>query len=100
MTQTRFTREQTGTIIGGRALLVVSLALGFIIVPIMARAFPVFVNGFLTLVLVGTLLLNYRRWLPYLAAFETTEAQRKAPRPAITPGQEAPTRPVSGGTRF
>jgi len=79
------TTEQTNTIISGRALVIAGMVLGFFIVPRLAQVAPTLVNGFLLLVLVGALLFNYQRWLPYLAAFETTPkpvAKKAGPKPS------------------
>lgn len=81
------TTEQTNTIISGRALVIAGMVLGFFIVPRLAQVAPTLVNGFLLLVLVGALLFNYQRWLPYLAAFETQPtakkpAEGKGPKPS------------------
>jgi hypothetical protein len=50
-----------------KMVLVVGAAVGFFLVPPLARANPAVVNGFLLLVLFSSLLLNRDRWLPYLS---------------------------------
>lgn len=43
-----------------------AVIVGFILVPPMARAWPTLVNGFLFLILFGSLLMHRDVWLPYL----------------------------------
>jgi hypothetical protein len=50
-------------------LIVGGVAVGFFIIPFAARIAPVLVNSLLFLTLIGALLLNSERWLPYLAGF-------------------------------
>jgi len=58
--------------IGGKGLLLAGLLVGFFVIPPMADASPRVVNGFLLLVLVGSLLYNRDRWLPLLNRFVGT----------------------------
>jgi len=64
------TRAATPTSnIGEQGILAIGLLVGLFVIPPLARSSPVVVNGFLTLVLLGSLLYNRERWLPYLAQF-------------------------------
>lgn len=65
--------------IGGKALLLGGLLFGFFIIPPLANASPRVVNGFLLLILLGSLLFNNERWLPLLDRFVGT-VPTKAPR--------------------
>jgi hypothetical protein len=49
-----------------KVVLLVGIVFGFFAIPPLARANPALVNGFLTLVLFSSLLINRDRWLPYL----------------------------------
>jgi len=69
----------TSSEIGGKGLLIAGLLFGFFIIPPLANANPKVVNGFLLLILVGILLMNYERWLPLLDRFNAT-VPSKAPR--------------------
>jgi predicted phage tail protein len=50
---------------------VIGIAAGVFIVPVVAGAAPELVNGLLLLMLVGALLMNSSKWTPYLAQFGT-----------------------------
>ena len=67
--------QTSSQIFEGQTLLVVGLVGGFVVVPMVANVAPVFVNGLLMLTLVGTLLFNSDRWLPYLTGF-SAEARK------------------------
>jgi len=49
-----------------QVVLLVGAVVGFFLVPPLARANPVLVNGFLLLVVFSVLLIRRDRWLPYL----------------------------------
>lgn len=51
-------------------LWVAAALIGFWAVPMLADAAPVWVNGFLLLVLFGSLLYNRERWMPYARRLE------------------------------
>lgn len=55
-------------IVASRAGLVVVVLAGFVLVPTIAKAQPTLINGFLILLLVGVVLGNSSKWLPYLNA--------------------------------
>jgi hypothetical protein len=65
------------SVVGGQGVLVLGLVVGLFVIPPLARAMPVAVNGFLLLVLLGSLLINRDRWLPYLAQFSVAAKVRK-----------------------
>jgi len=67
--------QASNTMFEGQTLLIVGLIGGFVVVPMVANVAPVFVNGLLLLTLVGTLLFNSERWLPYLAEFSELSAR-------------------------
>lgn len=52
-----------------KTVLAIGILIGFVVVPPMARAWPVAVNGFLFLILFASLLMHRDRWLPYLEQF-------------------------------
>lgn len=54
---------------GSQAIVVIGIVVGFIAVPALASAAPTLVNGLLLLMLVGALLMNSDRWVPFLAQF-------------------------------
>lgn len=51
------------------AVLFTGVVIGFILIPPLARANAVLVNGFLFLILFSSLLLHRDIWLPYFATF-------------------------------
>lgn len=53
----------------GDAVVIGGIVVGFVAVPWLAGYAPELVNGLLLLILIGTLLLNGGRWIPYLAQF-------------------------------
>lgn len=56
------------TPVSGNVAIVIALLIGFVLVPWTARNVnATMVNGFLLLVLIGTVLGNTNRWLPYVA---------------------------------
>lgn len=61
-----------GIPVGNRAIVVAGIVAGFFVVSFAASYSPQLVNGVLLLVLVGTVLGNADRWLPYLAQFSNT----------------------------
>lgn len=52
-----------------RAVVIVGILVGFFVVGVAAQWSPELVNGVLVLILVGTVLGNYPKWLPYLSHF-------------------------------
>jgi hypothetical protein len=67
--------------IGNRALVVVGAVLGFVLVPPLARAAPVVINWFLLLVLLGSLVVNQARWIPWLTALSQAARPTRLPEP-------------------
>lgn len=67
MTQAN-TNAATGAI-GNRAIVLLGIAVGFLLVPSAASFAPELVNGVLLLILIGIILGNADRWLPYLSQF-------------------------------
>ncbi len=62
--------------IGDRALVAIGLAAGFVLVPRLANAAPAVVNSILLVILLGALLINEERWLPWLKRLATVSARR------------------------
>lgn len=54
---------------GNRGIVVLGIIVGFFVVSFAANYSPQFVNGVLLLILIGTLLGNADRWLPWLKQF-------------------------------
>lgn len=52
-----------------KVVLITGVLIGFVLVPPLARANAQLVNGFLFLILFGSLLYRRDRWLPYFAQF-------------------------------
>lgn len=52
-----------------RGIVVLGIIVGFFVVPFAANYSPELVNGVLLLILVGTILGNADRWLPWLSQF-------------------------------
>jgi hypothetical protein len=50
-------------------IVVAGVVVGFFAVPALAGAAPELINGLLLLLIIGTLLMNSGRWLPYLIQF-------------------------------
>lgn len=57
--------------VGNRAIVVLGIVAGFFVVSFAANYSPQLVNGVLLLILIGTILGNADRWLPYLSHFGT-----------------------------
>jgi len=68
------------------AVVIGGLAVGFFLVPTVAGAAPEVVNGLLLLILLGALLLNSDKWLPFLTQFGNAVSQ---PPPATGGGSGA-----------
>ena len=65
------------------AVVVGGLVVGFFLIPTVAGAAPEIVNGLLLLILLGALLLNKDRWLPFVTQFGNAVSQ---PPPTATGG--------------
>ena len=63
------TTATTSASYGSQAIVVIGIAAGFFIVPVLAGAAPQLVNGLLLLILIGALLMNSSKWTPALAQF-------------------------------
>lgn len=61
----------TNAAIGNRGIVVAGIVAGFFVVSFAANWSPEFTNGILLLILLGTLLGNANKWLPYLNKFGT-----------------------------
>lgn len=55
--------------IGDRAIVILGISVGFLLVPSAASLAPELVNGVLLLILIGIILGNADKWLPYLNQF-------------------------------
>jgi hypothetical protein len=74
---------------GNTAIVVVGLAAGFVVVPVLAQANPELVNGFLVLILVGMVLIRSSQWLPLLTQFSTATSGAVAAAPGASGGTTA-----------
>jgi hypothetical protein len=71
---------------GNQVIIVCGILVGFLAIPIVAGAAPEIVNGLLLLLLIGAILMNSEKWIPYLAAFgDAISAPAPATRVANTP---------------
>ena len=57
---------------GEKGAVVVAIAVGYVLVPPLARAWPPLVNGFLFLILFGSILNRQDVWLPILESLGKT----------------------------
>jgi len=80
------TEQAPANEIGGKGLLLAGLLVGFFIIPPLANASPKVVNGFLLLVLFGSLLFNRDRWLPAFERFSGTVSSSSSKAGASTGG--------------
>lgn len=69
-----------------KAVLFGAVVIGFILIPPMAKAWPTLVNGFLFLILFGSLLMHRDVWLPYLDTTARAAGGGKAPVKASAKG--------------
>jgi hypothetical protein len=63
--------------IGNRALVAIGAVLGFVVIPPLARSAPAVVNWLLLLILLGSLVINQARWVPWLTALSTAAQPKK-----------------------
>lgn len=79
----------SNAVIGNRAIVIAGIVAGFFVVSFAANYSPELVNGVLLLILVGTILGNADKWLPYLSQFSTA-GSRAVGQPG--PSKQVPTR--------
>lgn len=77
---------------GEKGAVVVAIAVGYVLVPPLARAWPPLVNGFLFLILFGSLLNRKDVWLPYLEGLSKTTSSGTGSKAKAQTGR------VSGGS--
>lgn len=94
MTQQQGTLQQRAVPadIGSQSITWILIVGGVVLVPVIAKHNAVLVNGFLLLVLIGIVLGNANRWLPYLA-----KAAEVGPRSGTPNTPRVP--PTAGGPR-
>ncbi len=76
---------------GEKGAVVVAIAVGYVLVPPLARAWPPLVNGFLFLILFGSVLNRRDVWLPILESLGSTTSK-------ATGAKAKDTGRVSGGS--
>lgn len=62
--------------ISDRALIAFGIVIGFLVIPRLAYSAPVAVNSILLVILLGALLINEERWLPWLRRLANAAARR------------------------
>jgi hypothetical protein len=74
--------------VSNKAVVFAAIVVGFVLVPPLARANAPLVNGFLFLILFGSLLNRRDVWLPYIGQVaSTTSAGTSAKAPGVLPAR-------------
>ena len=66
---------------GNQAIVVLGIAVGFFVVPVLAKVSPELVNGVLALILIGVILMHSDQWLPLLNQFGGAVSIQPSKRP-------------------
>jgi hypothetical protein len=70
------------------AVVIGGIAIGFVVLPWLAGVAPELVNGLLLLLIIGAVLLNSPRWLPYLTQFGSAAGKASEAAPNTRHGDQ------------